>query len=266
METPEKQSKENVKKSSSIRTNTKENLTWDLDKLNSIREELLHMTKRYSELEEKIEKLEDGEEVEYDGDVDEVIYNFQCERDEIGDKMATFPKILDEFDHLDFEMAKILVEAPEIGGMLYYVNNVDKFGGVNSDNIEERKSLLRKIIDKGDFQELGNEEIDAFDWCFDNEVALHILNKNADAIDNLKNLWNWWLSTLFTDLLAFFGCMGKFHWLHEDVLDIILGIWENTKDKGVKQKIWYYLLLNLDSFDCISDEEKREIREMFDRK
>jgi hypothetical protein len=66
---------------------------------------------------------------------------------------------LDNFDHIDIEMAKILVDYPERVGEEYYVHNFDKFGEKNDGEIEERKTILKKIIDKEHLSNYSKEEI-----------------------------------------------------------------------------------------------------------
>ena len=278
METPGKWPKKNVKKSNSMKADTSKNLAKNLDKLNFVREEILYKMERYNELEEKIKKLENGEDVEYEGkNVDGMICDLQTEKDEIEDRMwENSSEMLDEFDCLDFDMAKLLVDFPNIWWEIYYVEHCNKFWKVNSKNIEERKSLLKKIIDKDHLRchiepDATDDEWEAFykafKWCLDNDIALYILNKSKKDIDELKD-GKMLVNSIFfnSNLEAFLKHMDKFHWLSDEVFKILFDICENGKYEKTWRIIVGFILKNIDSFDCFSDEEKREFREIYEKK
>ena len=298
MESPKDYTKEKTKKFDLMKVDINKDLMWNFDKLESIHKEIIKRTNKYKRLEKQVDKLEkyqNGEDTElwkklkkkiseidmnwnlyeeYDYDspeevlIDELYLDLENVEDDVEYDIL---QKLDKFEHLDFGMAKILMEFPGISWKNYYIKHYNKFWDVNSENIEERKILLKTVIDQNCFLQQIDEKkfFKAFKWCLDDEIALYILNKNNAIIECLKD----WIIEDFnnrfmnqSDLKFFLDHMDKFRWLNRKVFNILFDIFDmcgNGKNEDVCITMATYILKNIDKFDCFSDDEKKEFKEKY---
>jgi len=262
METPRKQPKKSVRKSVLMAANTNEQLVENLKDVRSIRTKIVNRTKKYEDLNRKIKELYENYEwwkIDYDELVDNEI-DFRHKREKVNKEVTKLIENLDNFDHIDIEMAKILVDYPERVGEEYYVHNFDKFGEKNDGEIEERKVILKKIIDKEHLSNYSKEEIlNVFKWCLDRETALYILTKYFEKFDIAELSWE-------GDLDFFFENINMFGQLKIEDFENFMRIWDDKKCTWTQRIIWKYLLDNIDKFDYFSEEEKKSFKDKWNRR